>query len=151
MSREADFATRMTGDTALMAILTGGVYQSGVVGEDGITRGATPAAFDTNGWLEPCCLLKQRGRVPTSEVVDYLAQVVSTNQVVEVWLYEDSGYTNIDAAVNRLYALFQGYSFSDTFEVALANLIDRERDQGALKGRSLARMDFAVYSVMIPT
>lgn len=148
MSKESEFATRMTADSTLMAILTGGVYTSGGVGRLGITRESVPGAFDTGGYLRPCALVRQRALVPDGNVRDGMAQVASAVQTVEVWLYQDTGYDQIDLAQARVYALFQGYQFSDTFEIWLTNVIDRERDAGALGGASLARMDFVVYSIM---
>lgn len=148
MSREADFATRMAADSTLTSILTGGVYQAGTVGRLGITRESVPGAFDTAGYLRPCALVRQRGAVSDGIVRDPIARVTSTVQTVEIWLYEDSGYTAIDAAIARLHALFEGIVLADSFEIWLTNVIDRQRDNGALGGASLARLDFAVYSVM---
>lgn len=145
-SRENLFATRMEADSTLMAILTGGVYESGEVGVEGITRESTPAAF-SSGYLLPCALVRQRSLVPDNIVYDEIEQDTSLRQVVEIWLYEDSGYTNLDLATARLFTLFQGYQFSDSFPAQLINQIDRARDEGALKGRSLARMEFEIYSI----
>jgi hypothetical protein len=148
MSRESDFATRMTGDATLMAILTGGVHRYEVTGQDGITRDATPSAFDANGYLRPCALVKQRANVADGWVDDEEAQFDSAIQIVEIWFYEDSGYTNIDAAAARCYTLFKGYAFADSFPVRLANVMDRQRDNGALHGASMARQDWQVNSVI---
>lgn len=148
MTREQEFATRMAADSTLMALLTGGVFESGTVGRLGITRESAPGAFDANGWLRPCALVRQRGNIPDGVMRDGMAQVTSTAQVVEIWLYEDAGYTAIDAAVTRLHALFEGVILDDSFEIWLTNVIDRQRDDGALGGSSLARMDWIVYSIM---
>lgn len=147
MSREDDFAAVMLEDSILMAILTGGVHTSGNVGLLGITREAVPSAF-SDGFLLPTALVKQRGKVPTLEVVDFNEQITSARQIVEVWLYADSGFTAIDAAKARLYTLFFGHTFDDTFEIRLANEIDRAHDLGALAGASLARMDWQVDSII---
>lgn len=147
MAIEEDFATRMEADATLMAILTGGVYTAGAVGLEGITREATPSAF-SGGYLRPAALVRQRGNVPTFDVVDYIQQVTSASQIVEIYLYEDRGYTNIDAALARLYTLFQGHIMADTFEIRLANVIDRQRDQGSLAGASLARLDWQVVNII---
>lgn len=147
MSRESDFATRMTGDATLMAILTGGVFKSESIGLEGITRATATGAFDTNGYLKPCALVKQRGLIPDGQIADGISQKTSAAQVVEVWLYQDQLYTSIDSAMARLYTLFQGYQLSDTFPIEWVNTIDRQRDDGALKGKSLARMDFQVRSI----
>lgn len=146
MAREDDFATRMTGDATLMAILTGGVYKSGTVGLEGITRDTVPAAF-SGGYLLPSALVKQRGNVADNQVRDGIAQHTSTTQVVEIYLYQDTGYTAIDLAKARLYVLFEGYQFNDSLPVESVNEVGRERDDGALAGASLERIDFAVYSV----
>jgi hypothetical protein len=148
VAREDDFAARMEADTTLMAILTGKVWASGEVGLEGITRDAAPTAFDASGWLKPCALVRQRGNVPTFDVVDYDAQVTSARQIVEIWLYQDSGYAAIDAAMARLYTLFQGHIMAGTFEIRLANDVDRQRDTGALAGASLRRLDFQVDSII---
>lgn len=148
MSRETDFETRMEADATLMAILTGGVYAAGSIGLLGITRETTPSAFDSNGYLKPCALVRQRPLIPDLQVVDFTVQAASATQVVEIYVYEDSGYTNIDNALNRLYTLFYGYKFSDSFPVEWLGTLDRERDQGALSGASMARMEFLVPNVI---
>lgn len=145
---EDDFRTRMIGSTTLMAILTGGVHVSGTVGPLGITRETTPSAFDANGWLKPCALVKQAGNIPTFDVQDHDSQLVSARQRVEIWLYQDRGYTAIDAAYALIYALFQGKPVGDTFEAVLVNDIDRQRDMGALAGASMRRLDFQLDSII---
>lgn len=148
MSREADFATRMTSDVTLMLILTGGVFKTETVGVEGITRETTPAAFDlSTKYLLPCALVRQRALVPDGIVEDDIEQDTSVRQVVEIWLYEDRGYTSIDAAASRLFVLFQGWQFSDAFPAKLINQIERQRDMGALKNASLGRLDFELFSV----
>lgn len=132
-----------------MAILLGSVFKSGTVGPLGITRDTAAGAFDANGYLEPSALVKQRGNVPTGDVEDYTDQSTSASQIVEVWIYEDSpGYTNIDAAAQRIYDLFQGHQLTGTFEIRLANVLDRQRDEGSLNGASLARLDWQVISII---
>lgn len=145
MSREGDFKTRMAADTALMAILTGGVFASGDVGRDGLTRADIAG---TDGWIRPAALVRERALVPDGWVHDQDAQDASARQVVEIWLYEDSGYTSIDAALARLYTLFQGHQFASAFPAEWAGTINRERDEGALLGASLARQDWLVADVI---
>lgn len=149
MTRETDFETRMEADATLMAILTGGVYVAGALGLGGINRTDTPAAFDsTTGYLKPCALVRQRALVADLQVNDQIAQVASATQVVEIYLYEDSGYSNIDAALSRLFTLFFGHQFTGTFPLEWIGTLDRERDQGALDGSSMARMEFLVANVI---
>lgn len=150
----------MATDATLMAILLGGVWTpSGyilppaivvghTVGIEGIDRTTTPAAF-SGGYLRPCALVRQWGNVPTGDVVDYEAQLASARQRVQIYIYQDApGYTAIDAAKARLYTLFQGHRFSDTFEVRLANDLDRVRDTGSLAGASMRVLDWQVDSIL---
>lgn len=145
MAREGDFKTRMTGDATLMAILTGGVFVSGETGRDGLTRGDIAGS---DGWIRPAALVRERAVVPDGWVHDQEAQHASARQVVEIWLYEDSGYTNIDAALARLYILFQGYRLSGAFPLEWVGTLNRERDEGALLGASMARQDWLVADVI---
>jgi hypothetical protein len=147
VSKESEIAARLSGDATLMATLTGGVYVSGTVGIDGITRDATPAAF-SGGYLLPCALVRQRGNIPDGQVSDETAQIDSAIQIVEVWFYQDSGYTSIDTAMERARVLLRGYSLTNSFPLTLANVIDRQRDDGALHGASLARQDWQVNNIL---
>lgn len=149
MSRENDFYTRMTGDATLVTTLTGGVWKKESTGVEGITRETAAAAFDTNGYLKPCALVKERELAPNGPLRDPMTQQASASQVVEIYLYADAGagYTAINTAKSRLYALFEGYQFSDSFEVEWVNSLPNLRDSGALKNAAMSRIDFAVYSI----
>lgn len=138
----------MIADATLTAILTGGVYTSAEVGHNGITQDSTPSAFDVNGNLKPTALVKNRELIPDGQVQDFIAQHTSANQVVEIWLYEERGYTNIDLAKARLYTLFQGYQFSTGFEVEWVNTVERQKDEGALAGASVERQDWFVSTIV---
>jgi len=145
MSRETDFETVMEADATLMAILTGGVYTVDAVGRDGISRDTVPGAFDASGFLKPCALVKQRGLVPDGQVVDL--SIASATQVIEIYLYQDSGFSSIDSALARLFTLFNQYQFSNTWPIEWINTLDRQQDGGALKGASLARQDWLITTV----
>lgn len=146
-SRETDFVTIMQADGTLMSILTGGVYAAGALGREGLTREEAPGAFDANGWLKPAAVVRERSLVPDNYVRDGLAQATSVVQVVEIYCYADGSGAALEPVIDRLYALFEGRQFDDTFPVALANVIKGQRDTGALDGAAMCRVDFAVYSV----
>lgn len=148
MSRESDFKTRIAANAPLMAVLTGGVHTKAETGPEGITRDTVGAAFDGNGHLKPCALVVENAIVPDSMVHDEEAIIASVAQRVQIFLYERRGYTNIDAALPLLFTLFFGHRFTDSFPVEYAGApVTRGRDEGALRGASLARMDFIVRSV----
>jgi hypothetical protein len=85
----------LSGDATLMGTLTGGLYGSAVE----ISRQATPGAFDGNGELLPCALLKLETASPWGPHDD------SGRLYVVVYFYERSGYSNIEAARKRVYEL----------------------------------------------
>ena len=148
MSREDDFATRMEADATLMGILTGGVFTKAEVGPEGITRDTASGAFDGNGRLKPCALVVQGALTPDGAVHDEEAIIASGAQRVQIFVYERINYSNIDAALSRLFTLFFGHQFSDTFPVEWAGTpVLRGRDEGALRGASLARQDWMVRDI----
>ena len=147
MSRESEVAAILNADATLLAILTGGVFVAGVLGPEGITCETAPAAF-SSGFLLPCALVKQRARVTTGEIVIYDARVESARQMVEIWLFQDRGYTAIDAAAARIRTLLFGVQLSGSYELRPAQLLDRLRDPGALNLASMARYDWQIDSVV---
>ena len=151
MSREADFKTYLDTDIVLGLTLVGGIYVAESLGVEGISRETTPAAF-SSGFLLPCALIRQRGEIPTRDVIEHDEFLFSTSQVVEIWLYQDRVYSGIDLARFRIMVLLNGHQFTDansgSFEPELVNVIDRQRDSGALKGASLIRMDWQVQSIL---
>lgn len=150
MSFESEVAAILTGDATLMALLTGGVHVSATVGQLGITREAVGAAFDASGWLKPTLLVRQRNRVPTGDVLDFDAKIESARQMVEVWLYADgsAGYATLDSAAARVRSLLMGRQLTGSFELQLALWVDRAREEGALSGAALERLDFQVDFIL---
>jgi hypothetical protein len=147
MSREHDVKTRLAADATLLTILTGRIHADGALGRLGITRDTAPDAFDANGWLLPCALVRERALIPAGDIRDLEAQVASTSQMVEVWLYEDAGFANIEAASNRIYALLQGYPFSGAYPAEWTFSTPVLRDEGTLSGASVQRIDYRIVDI----
>lgn len=143
MTLESNFQTIMEADITLMNILTGGVYTLPELGRDGVTRETIPDAYDDTGWLQPTAVIAARALIPDYRIVDY--GIVSTAQVVEIWLYEDTGFTNVDAAAARLFTLFQDYQFE--FPLAFAGTYGRFNDEAILSGASVLRQDWRVVAI----
>jgi hypothetical protein len=90
-----DLKTSLTGNSTLMAALTGGVHIDTL-----INRQTTPTAFDTNLEIKPCALVKagietQAGPHPRG-----------SRAYVEVYLYQYTGYTTIRTARDLIYGLW---------------------------------------------
>lgn len=150
MSYEAEIAAILDADATLDALLTGGIHTSVSAGPMGISRDTTPGAFDANGYLKPTALVNQRDKVPTGDVLDYETQAESFRQIVQIWLYNDSGsgYATLDTAAARIRTLLMGETLTDSFELRLALWMDRQRDDGALAGAAMERVDIQVDFVL---
>lgn len=83
----------LSADVTLGGLLPGGVFDAAEVGE--ISRQTTPAAFNTNGELQACALLRTRGPVALNEPYRHGAR-----EAFEVYFYNAP-----DAARERVYDL----------------------------------------------
>ena len=147
MSREDDVYESLADTFITSLYLTGGLFKSGDLGPEGITRETAPAAFDSDGFLKPCALVKQRSTVNTGDLSDIDYKLISKREVVEIYLYQDTGFDTIDNAVNYITMQLTGEQYDDSFEMNLDNIVDRQRDTGALRGASLIRMDWSIVAV----
>jgi len=84
----------LSGDAALMATLSGGLHT-----QSEISRQLTPAAFDANGEVLPCGLLKLETQTPWGPFAH------SSRLYFSRLLYQRAGYAAIEAARTRLYQL----------------------------------------------
>lgn len=105
----ANAKTLLEADATLLALATGGIWDWDETGRMGINRSnATTAAAFTSGIIKPCLLLKLRSSVPFGEIADDPAQLVSARDMLEVWAYQDGGYSTIKSMLARVYTLLQG-------------------------------------------
>lgn len=89
--------SKLSGDSTLMTILTGGVFD-----RRGISRTGTPAAYDSNGTIKPCAVVTIEATTTKGPKEFDFEQVF-----FQVWLFEAEGnhYVNIDPARDRVRAL----------------------------------------------
>lgn len=109
----------LTADTALVALLTGGMYTA-----TEISRQLTPGAFDANGEVLPCTLLVLEAEDPVGPYD------TSSRLFVVLYLYEQQGYTTIDAALKRIYTLLhrQRISGNGIWEMRHVGDVPDQRD-----------------------
>ena len=108
-------------DGPLMSVLTGGVHDTSE-----ITRQLAPTAFDANGEIKPCALVKSGNET----AMQHKIQAVQTPVVI--YLYERSGYAAIDAALARIYTLLdqRHIGASGVWEAQFNTEIARLTDEG---------------------
>ena len=84
-------------DTALAALLPGGIYDA--AGVTVISRQTTPLAFDGNQELRPCALLQARSARPVGGAID------ASEVGLTLYFYQRAQSVQIDQARMRCYTL----------------------------------------------
>lgn len=103
-------------DATLLATATGGIFSYDETGRMGIGRTNTPDAFDqATEIIKPCVLIKTRAPVADYTLADDANQLVSYREALEIWLYQDSGYTTIETMEARIYTLLHAKQFGGAF------------------------------------
>lgn len=153
MTRDIEIATFLRTDATLLALVTGGVYAWNEIGGfDGFRRGTgspTANAFDANGFLKPCLMVKMRAPVPFGEIRDLKAKKASASQVAELYYYQDraGGDTAITPAKERGYILMEGKAFVGAYPARWVLETDPVPDSGPLAGATTVRQDFQIVEV----
>jgi hypothetical protein len=131
-------------DATLLAMATGGVWDYDETGRLGLSRELTPGAFDANGIIKPCVLVKSRSITPDYLLADDANQYVSAREMLECWLYEDTGYANIATMKSRLHILLHATQLNGTFSCRWAGDIQPPRDTDL--DASVERVEFEIRS-----
>lgn len=111
----------LQGDATVTAALTGGVHRA-----NEISRQGTPTAYDANGELLPCALVRQESGTPWGP------HEHSGRLYVVVVIYQRSGLATIETARKRVYALLHRQKLtpvdgSGCYEVRWSNdVLDQE-------------------------
>ena len=113
-------------DVTLLATATGGVWDFDETGRLGINR-TLVGAFDANEIIKPCVLLKLRSSTP-SGIADEGTRYSGVTEMLEVWFYEDDGYSNIGTMRDRVYVLLHAVQLSGTFMCLWAGDVRQARD-----------------------
>ncbi|MCZ2099716.1 MAG: hypothetical protein LC121_26330 [Anaerolineae bacterium] len=134
----------LAGDGTLAALLTGGIYSYDETGRNGISRAALPDAFDTDGFLLPCAVVKTGEARAAAAIRDSQS---GTRQMVEVYVYNDgdSDYGTITSARELVIGLLDRQWIAGVGFVQRAGGADDLRDP-KLNNAALARVDFEVVS-----
>ena len=126
MTVQGDVAAVLQANVALMAILTGGIYEQDEVGE--ISRQDTPSAFDNNKELKPCVLIAEGTELRRGGIDDDDSGT-SVQTPISIFFYERSGYSTIAAAMEASFALLNGKKIgSATWRVEYENSIKNQKD-----------------------
>jgi hypothetical protein len=132
MTIRDDLLSTLTGDATLMATLTGGMHTATEV-----SRQYTPAAFDANGEVLPCGLLRIETETPAGPYH------TSARLFALLLWYQRRGYDAIDAAKTRAFTLLHELRLAGTWQVMHADDLGDAEDEAL--GCSLSGSRFVVY------
>lgn len=120
MTLSADLKTALTADTALMALLTGGIFND----VEEISLQKTAAAFDANKEIKPCALIKIPNEVPAGP---YLTSV---RTAFVIYVYQRSGYDVIEAAIVKIFTdLNEKQIGTNVWNIEFVSTVHQQRDQ----------------------
>lgn len=106
--------TILAADNTLTATATGGVFVPDDLGRMGLDRSNPQAAsaFDSDGSIKPCLLLKISSSQEIDGMSDDPAQKMGRRETLQIWFYQDNGYSTIDTMMARVYLDLQGKQLS---------------------------------------
>lgn len=131
-------------DATLLGAATGGIWDWDETGRLGLSLTNTPGAFDANGIIKPAIMVKLRSSTPDYDLADDTNQYVTTRDMIEIWLYQDTGYGAIDTMRARVYALLHAKQLTNNgvFAIRWAGDIRNARDTEI--DANVERSDFAI-------
>lgn len=132
--------TLLAADSTLGAIATGGVYTITETGRTGLNRTKHPDAF-VNGVMKPTVLIKERATTEYEGIADEAAKYKSVRCVIEIWLYENDGYTNINQMRDRIFTLLHQTNLSGGGRLSWLFEIRQEYDNILMA--SVERVDYS--------
>jgi hypothetical protein len=120
MSLSDSIKTALEADTALMALLTGGVH----VEVEEISRQNTPTAFDANKEILPCVLIKHSTETPAGPFL------TSVRTIVVIYFYQRQGYTVIEPAMGLAFTdLNEKQIGANVWNIEYVGAVYQQRDQ----------------------
>lgn len=139
----------LAADSQLITLLTGGFYAYSDTTRGGFSRVVTPQAYNQNigtnpaGTLKPLVVVKERATTPRQGITDETTGYVTTQQVIELWFYNDGdqGYSTIEQARDRAFSLLNNVPASQGFQYMWSQDINNLRDT-ELNEASLIRSDY---------
>lgn len=121
MSLSDSIKAALQADTALMALLTGGVFNN----VEEISRQNTPGAFDgTTKEIKPCALIKHSTEAPAGPFL------TSVRTIVVIYFYQRQGYAVIEPAMGLAFAdLNEKQIGANVWNIEYVGAVYQQRDQ----------------------
>lgn len=145
MTVETEAVTYYRSDPALMALCPGEIYANNNLTDAGITDAESTPDVWAGSEFQTCIVVRQRARVPTGALQSIQSQHTSVSQAIEVWAYAKTA-DEVEAVLNRIYALTMGHKFSGAFRAVQAGSMEIG-DAPNLLGVKVAHDDYRMVGI----
>lgn len=120
MTLSSEIQSALQANASLMALLTGGVH----IEVEEISRQNTPSAFDANGEIKPCALVKIGVE---SRMASGLPNSVNTPLVL--YFYQRQGYDKIEPAMEYAFDILSDQKVgTDVWQIHFDIAVNQQRD-----------------------
>ena len=120
MSLSDDIKTALEDNDDLMTLLTGGIFNE----VEEVSRQNTPEAFDANGEIQPCALIKLGVETKTGP------HARSVRTPFRIYFYQRQGYDVIDPAMNLVFDDLNDKQIgARVWNIEYGSEINQQRDQ----------------------
>ena len=145
MSKEQDVVDLLLADSVLTSILTGGIYTDETVSLQGFHRGEdspTNAAFDEDGNLLPCAIVRQESEEPYRGLQMPRDQITPTSQAILIFFYQNRERDQIVLAKKRSYQVLQNKRLGKTYPLIWIGDTPPFFDVGPVANSTTIRQDW---------
>jgi len=120
MSLSDEIKTALEEDDGLMTLLTGGIFNE----VEEISKQNTAAAFDANGEIKPCALIKLGVETKAGP------HARSVRTPFRIYFYQRQGYDVIDPAMEIVFDLLNDQQIGErVWNIEYGSEINQQRDQ----------------------
>lgn len=148
-TRESQVKALLEADVQLMAILTGGVWTDEEVGIEGIRRGddsPTAIAFDADGYLKPCVVIRQSGELPFPGTQSPGQNFTGEAMTIQLFFYQNRGHDQLELAKRRSWTVLNNKRLGASYPIWCDFQSGYLYDVGALQNSTTFRQDWRVVS-----
>lgn len=153
-TKEQDVVAVLEADGTLMAILTGGVYYDEEIGIQGFHRGddsTTDAAFNADGNLLPCAVVRQGPELAMAGIRDPGEKIVGLAQPIEIYFYQERDKDQILLARKRVYDLLEQRRLPGTYPLTWVSDSPAFYDVGPIANSTTLRQDWRCVFLRKPS
>lgn len=150
MSREEIVANLLRADSEWTDLFTGGTYTDEQLGVEGLRRGEdSPCAqaYDDDGLLRPCAVVRQSGELPFGDVRNMADGFVAMSQMVMVYTFQMRGHEIVDTGKLISYRILEGQRLQKTYPIWMVAESPPIPDGGPIANSTMFRQDWIAVFV----